>query len=183
MKAHIMKTHKERRHHIMTLMAALLLLFAGALQVSAQNSLPAPGSGGSYQPNVGPSCGGGGGWYGPGYGPGWNGWGSPWYSGWNYNPTIVVQPTVTNALSNQGVTKVVSCGYDSQGIWRVVPLTVSYQYDGAQYIVYVLNAWNPWTDKWDRGVDVQAYNTDVYMRGVEYSYYTVLPTGTFYFNL
>lgn len=157
-----------------------------ALGMTAQNSLPAPGSGGSFQPNPSPGFGPaygpppGSGWYpGPGY-PG--DWGSPWNPGWNYNPTIVVQPTVTT-MPSQGVTKVISCGYDAQGVWRVVPLTVSYQYNGTDYSVYVLNAWNPWTDQWDRGVDVPAYSTDYYLRGVEYSYYAVLPTGTFYFNL
>lgn len=150
--------------------------------VMAQNSLPAPGAGGGYTPNIGNA-----GWN---NGIGWNpgppppsAWGSPWYSGWNYSPTIVVSPSVNNGLTDQGITKVVACGYDAQGVWRVIPITVSYQYNGAQYVVNVLNAWNPWTDSWDRGVDVPAYDTDYYINNVEYSYYCVLPTGTFYFNL
>jgi len=65
----------------------------------------------------------------------------------------------------------------------VLPLVVSYRYNGVQYGVNVLNAWNPWTDSWDRGVDLPAYNTTYYLRNVEYDFYTVLPTGTFYFNL
>lgn len=161
---------------------AFLFMSVSALGVMAQNSLPAPGSGGSFRPNMGGPMGPNGiGWNpGPMY-PG--NWGSPWYSDWNNSPTIIVQPTINAGLSDQGVTKVVACGYDAQGIWRVLPLTVSYQYNGVQYIVNVLNAWNPWTDQWDRGVDTPAYNTDYYLRGVEYSFYTVLPTGTFYFNL
>lgn len=115
-------------------------------------------------------------------GPGFPGnWGSPWNNDWNNSPTIIVNQTPV--IPDQGITKVVACGYDSQGIWRVIPLTVSFQYNGVQYDVYVLNAWNPWTDKWDRGVDTPAYNTSYYMRGQEYDFYCVLPTGTFYFNL
>lgn len=150
-----------------------------ALGAFAQNSLPAPGSGGAYTPNVGPGL--------PPNGIGWNPgpaypgyWGSPWNPGWTYSPTIIVnQP----AVSDQGVTRVVACGYDAQGIWRVLPLTVSYQYNGVQYDVNVLNAWNPWTDQWDRGIDLPAYNTSYVLRGKTYDYYVVLPTGTFYFNL
>lgn len=112
-------------------------------------------------------------------------WGSPWYEGWNNNPSPSPFPAqiVDNGIAQQGITKVVACGYDAQGIWRVLPLTVSYQYNGVQYIVNVINAWNPWTDNWDRGVDMPAYNTTFYLRGVEYSYYTPLSTGTYYFNL
>ncbi len=162
------------------LLTALVIAFS-AIGISAQNSLPAPGSGGSYQPNAPAPMG-------PPNGMGWNpgpaypgNWGSPWYSGWNPSPTVIVQQAP--AISSQGVTKVVACGYDAQGIWRVLPLTVSYQYNGLQYIVNVLNAWNPWTDQWDRGVDAPAYNTDYTLRGENYDYYCVLPTGTFYFNL
>lgn len=157
---------------------------AGIAGMSAQNSLPAPGSGCG---NAGGGMPGGGGPGGPANGIGWNpgpggpgGWGNPWGPGWNTAPSIIVNgPTLTN----QGITKVVACGYDAQGIWRVLPLTVSYQYNGVQYDVNVLNAWNPWTDSWDKGVDEPAYNTDYILRGITYDYYTVLPTGTFYFNL
>lgn len=146
--------------------------------VSAQNSMPAPGSGGSFQPAAP-------GGFAPGPPPmGSPNWGSPWYNGWNSQPTIVMSPSVSigNSL-NQGITKVIACGYDARGIWRVLPLTVSYQYNGAQYSVNVLNAWNPWTDSWVRGIDQQAFNTVFYLRNVQYDYYTVLPFGTFYFNL
>lgn len=171
--------------HIITyrrIIRALMLvvaLTAGMPTGFGQNSLPAPGAGGSYQPNTG-----------PGLGMGWTQtppppyWGSPWYDGWEDSPTVVVSPTVnTGNFQNQGITKVIACGYDAQGVWRVLPLVVSYQYNGVQYSVNVLNAWNPWTESWDKGVDVPAYNTDYYLRNVEYNFYTVLSTGTFYFNL
>lgn len=171
--------------HIITyrrITRALMLavaLMAGVSTGFGQNSLPAPGAGGSYQPNTG-----------PGMGMGWTQtppppyWGSLWYDGWETSPSVVVSPTVnTGNFQNQGITKVIACGYDAQGVWRVLPLVVSYQYNGVQYSVNVLNAWNPWTESWDKGVDVPAYNTDYYLRNVEYSFYTVLSTGTFYFNL
>lgn len=99
------------------------------------------------------------------------------------NTPIVASPQLVTGISNQGITKVVACGYDNEGIWRVLPLTVSYQYDGFQYNVNVLNAWNPWTNQWDRGVDEPAFNTFYLLRGIEYNFYTVLSTGTYYFNL
>jgi len=84
---------------------------------------------------------------------------------------------------NQGVIKVIANGYDATGVWQVLPLMVSYQYNGVQYEVNVLNAWNPWTDQWDKGVDVPAYNTNYVLRNITYDFYTVLSFGTFYFNL
>ena len=181
------------------MLLAVVALALGCAAMSAQNSLPAPGSGGSFRPNTGGSMGGpgwGGGGPGPGWGgggPGWGGsawgpgpgyWGSPWYNGYDYSPTIVVSPSVTtNSSQNQGIEKVVACGYDATGVWRVLPLVVSYQWDGVQYIVNVLNAWNPWTDQWEKGVDVEAYNTNYQLRNVTYDFYAVLPFGTFYFNL
>ena len=122
---------------------------------------------------------------GPGPGMGmWNpgpppgSWGGPWGGPWYNSPTVVV-----NNYPNQGVTNVVACGYDAQGVWRTIPLHVSYTYNGVQYDVTVLNAWNPWTDMWDRGVDVPAYNTSYYLNGTTFDFYTVLSTGTYYFNL
>lgn len=108
-------------------------------------------------------------------------WGSPWTPGWNYAP--VAGSPMMGVPSDSGVTKVIACGYDAQGVWRVIPLTVSYQYDGVQYQVTVLNAWNPWTDMWDRGVDDQAFITNYVLRGTTFNYYVVLSTGTYYFNL
>lgn len=169
--------------------AAVAAIALCAPLAAAQNSLPAPGSGGGFQPS------GGGFGTGPGApsfgGIGWNPgppppsyWGSPWYNGYNPSPTVVVSPSITIGNSqNQGVMKVIANGYDAMGVWRVLPLLVSYQYNGVQYDVNVLNAWNPWTDQWDKGVDVQAFNTDYVLRNVTYDYYVVLSFGTFYFNL
>lgn len=173
----------------------VMAVFAiGSVAMSAQNSLPAPGSGGGYTPNTG-----GGGFGGPGFGggpgmgmgPAWNPgpptpayWGSPWYTGYNYSPTIVVSPSsTTNNFQKQGIEKVIACGYDATGVWRVLPLVVSYQWDVNEYNVNVLNAWNPWTEEWDKGVDVQAYNTSYSLKNITYDFYVVLSYGTFYFNL
>lgn len=157
-----------------------IAMFAG-ISVNAQNSLPAPGSGGAFTPNNG------GGVMGPANGIGWNPgpaypayWGNPWNNGWNYTPSVPVNSPV---VVNQGITKVLACGYDITGVWRILPLTVSYQWNGVDYNVNVINAWNPWTDSWNRGVDEPAYSTSYVMRGVTYNYYTVLTTGTYYFNL
>lgn len=171
-------------------------VIAGGASAMAQNSFgrpggggggssaPAPGSGGSFQPNapVGPANGLG--WNpGPGPGgpgPGWNnGWGPGW-NNWNSAPAVVVN---VSPNPNQGVEKVIACGYDAQGIWRVLPLKVAYTYNGVQYNVTVLNAWNPWTQSWDYDVDQPAYNTYYYLRGVYYNFYAPLATGTYYFNL
>lgn len=157
-------------------------LICGSLAVFAQNSLPAPGSGGGFQPAGGLPAGGFGGGFGPTSAP--SNWGSPWYMGQMYNPPVVpVSVPVTVAQPNQGLTKVIACGYDAQGVWRVFPMLVSYQWNGVQYNVNVLNAWNPWTDQWNKGIDESAYNTDYYLKNIQYDYYTVLPWGTFYFNL
>ena len=135
-------------------------------------SAPAPGSGGSFQPNIGPGPG-------PAMGPAWGG---PWGGGWSSSPSVIVNvnPVIPQ---NSGVINVVGVGYDAQGIWRTIPMTVSYNYVGAQYNVTVLNAWNPWTDFWNRGIDQPAYNTSYLLRGTVYNFYTVLSTGTYYFNL
>lgn len=159
-----------------------LLAVAG---ISAQNSLPAPGTGGSFNPapigGNNPAMGGPG-IGGPGNGPGWGnngiGWnpGPAWSNpnpGWNYGPSFV----------NQGTVNVVACGYDAQGIWRTLPLHVAYTYNGFSYDVTVLNAWNPWTNTWNVGVDMPAYNTSYYLKGQIYDFYAPLSTGTYYFNL
>ncbi|MCM1377386.1 MAG: hypothetical protein NC097_06300 [Clostridium sp.] len=164
-----MRTHRLIRG------LALGIALSAAIGISAQNSAPAPGAGGSFNPA-------------PANGIGWNpgpmapppgNWGGPWGNGWGATPSIIVNlPTV-----NSGVKNVVACGYDAQGNWRTIPLTVSYAWNGAQYNVEVLNAWNPWTDMWNKGVDANAYNTSYYLNGTEFDFYTVLSTGTYYFNL
>ncbi len=167
---------------------------AFALPAMSQNSVPAPGSGGGFNPNPangigwnpGPAASsapapGAGGGYRPGGGMAW---GNPWGPGPGMGPQVVVNlnPGFVSGM-NSGVCNVVGVGYDAQGIWRTIPMTVSYNWNGAQYSVQVLNAWNPWTDMWNRGVDASAYNTAYYLRGTTYDFYTVLSTGTYYFNL
>ena len=168
------------------LAVALLVAAMSAAGVSAQNSLPAPGSGGSFNPAP-TGGGGGGGGIGPGPGMMGNpgpapnpGWGCGWGPGWSCSPTITVNYP---SWQNQGTTTVVACGYDNTGVYRTLPLYVSYVFNGAQYDVTVINAWNPFTDTWNRGVDEPAYNTSYYLRGHNYDFYTVTTTGTYYFNL
>lgn len=173
------------------MIGAILTGFA-SFQVSAQNSAPAPGSGGSFNPSAPNGIG-----WNPGPGassapaPGAGGsfqpappaWGGPWGGGWQSSPSVIVNvnPGLINADS--GVMSVVGVGYDAQGIWRTVPMRVAYSFNGAFYNVEVLSAWNPWTDMWNRGVDQQAYNTSYFLRGQTYNYYAPLSTGTYYFNL
>lgn len=174
----------KKRIRIFAIAAAFMLaMVSGAF---AQNSAPAPGAGGSFTPNVGGGPGGGG--PGPGWesGPGWSpgpAWGGPWGGGWNSSPTVIVNAFGSPSWQNNGVTNVVGVGYDAQGVYRTVPMRVSYNYNGSFYNVVVLRAWNPWTDMWDKGLDEQAYNTSYYLNGQTYDFYTVLPFGTFYFNL
>ena len=173
--------------YIKSVAVATAVLFGGSAMMAQSSmgapggggggsSVAAPGSGGSFRPNVPMGPANGLGWN-PGPGPGGPG---PGWNNWNSNPAVVVN---VSPNPNQGVEKVVACGYDAQGIWRVLPLTVAYTYNGVQYDVTVLNAWNPWTNSWDNGVDQTAYNTYYYLRGVYYNFYAPLSTGTFYFNL
>lgn len=155
-----------------------------SIAASAQNSLPAPGSGGTFNPAPSGGAPGFGGGPGPGVpggpGPGGPAWGSPWGPG---NPGIW-SPAVATSPMQSGTTTVVAAGYDSYGNWRTLPLTVSYNYNGAYYDVMVLNAWNPWANMWNQNVDVSAYNT-LYRGpyGTMYHFYVPLSTGTYYFNL
>lgn len=107
---------------------------------------------------------------------------TPWAGAWGY-PGPGTTPAIVPINDNNGVTNVIACGYDAQGIWRVLPLTVQYKWNGAQYNVEVLNAWNPWTDNWTRNIDSEAFNTSYFLKGETFDFYTVLPTGTYYFNL
>lgn len=165
---------------ILRILALSTALFAGTAGLLAQNSLPAPGSvGGFGGGNSLPAPGSGGGFRpnGPVGTPGPGGWGSPWGPG-NFNG-----PLSGPNWTNSGRMTVMACGYDAQGIWRTLPLRVAYQYNGVQYNVTVLNAWNPWTDTWNYGVDMPAYNTSYFINGNTYNFYTPLSTGTYYFNL
>lgn len=152
---------------------AMIAMVGSSIAMSAQNSLPAPGSGGSFNP----APVGGPGGMGPGPGMMCNpgpGWGGPGWMGSPFN---------NPSWQNQGTTTVIACGYDNTGVYRTLPLYVSYVYNGVQYDVTVINAWNPFTDTWNRGVDEPAYNTSYYLRGNNYDFYTVTTTGTYYFNL
>lgn len=138
----------------------------GAFQPGG-TSAPAPGAGGSFQPNA----------------PARPAWGGPWGGGWQSSPPVMNPYYSGPDWSNSGVTNVVAVGYDAQGVYRTIPLTVSYVYNGINYNVTVLNAWNPWTDMWNTGVDDAAFATTYYLNGQYYDYYTILSTGTYYFNL
>lgn len=163
-----------------------MAVIAAVFGMSAQNSLPAPGTGGSFNPapigGGNPGWGGGPGWGGPG--PGWGGpgpgWNNGWGPGWGYSPSIIIN---TPSYVNRGTVNVAACGYDAQGIWRTIPMHVAYYYNGVDYDVTVINAWNPWTQSWMRNIDQPAYNTDYYLRGNTYDFYAPLSIGTFYFNL
>lgn len=163
---------KQLLHTFLIVVIAALF----ATMAEAQNSFPAPGNGnrGSSMPPPGnnslmtPS------------GPGW---GNPWNNAWN-SPIPPGMPAVnTPGWQNTGTMSVLGCGYDAQGVWRVIPMSVSYNYNGIQYNVTVINAWDPWFRQWDYDVDVPAVNTTYLLRGTYYNFYVVLSTGTFYFNL
>lgn len=174
------------------------LILGGIGILNAQNSAPAPGMGGGLgglpmgpgpvisapgSPSGlgnGPAPAPGSGIYNPGpppppapANPVWNG----------MSPLVVNTPLSTPNWQNNGTMTVMACGYDAQGVWRTIPLRISYSFNGAQYVVNVLAAWNPWTDMWNRGLDDPAYSTSYFLNGTTFNYYTNLSTGTFYFNL
>ena len=84
---------------------------------------------------------------------------------------------------NMGEMTVIACGYDDMGIWRTFPLHIKYRYNGLQYDVTILSAWNPWNNVWDNNLNLPAVNTYFTQANQEYDFYVVLSTGTFYFNL
>lgn len=98
-------------------------------------------------------------------------------------PLVVGPPLSSPDWQNAGTITVIACGYDAQGVWRTIPLRVSYTYNGAQYNVTVDSAWNPWVDAWNYGVDVPAFSTYYFLNGNYYNYYVNLSTGSWYFNL
>lgn len=169
---------------MMRLASAIAFLVGCMSIVNAQNSLPAPGTGGMFTPGIsGPGS-----MPPPGSGmnPGWNqgGWGGPGWNGpaWGgMNPGWGGGPEMIN--QNSGVLTVPAAGYDAYGVWRVIPIRVQYAYNGINYNVNVLSAWNPWMNMWNRNVDVPAYSTLYVQRGQAYHYYAPLSTGTYYFNL
>ena len=84
---------------------------------------------------------------------------------------------------NNGISHVVAVGYDAQGVWETVPLVVHWHWNGVNYDVTVMTAWNPWTRAWDGQLDISAFQTQYALRGITYDYYVNLSTGTYYFNL
>lgn len=149
-----------------------------------QSSLPAPGSGGSYNPAPvnRPSNGGLGPVWGPN--PGWTN-GPGWNNGFgpSFGPSLNIGININAPTTSQGSENVIACGYDNWGIFRQIPMYVSYYYDGFEYDVTVINAYNPRMGIWYRGIDVPAYSTTYYMNGNTYNYYVPLSFGTFYFNI
>lgn len=101
------------------------------------------------------------------------GWGGPGY--------LATPPA--GEWMNEGTLNVMATGYDSESVLVQIPLCVSYSFNGVNYDVTVLNSWNPYTQTWNIGVDSPAYNTTYYFNGFNYNFYTVLPSGTYYFNL
>lgn len=164
-----------------------LLIAAAAAMASAQTSAPAPGTGSiRYGQPIGwlpgPSA------SAPAPGAGQIGFPTalpPYPSGYYGNPLVWCPSNVVYSpdWQNYGTANVVGCGYDINGVWRIVPMSVNYRYNGVQYDVEVINAWNPWTDTWDDDVDEPAINTSYYLNGKTFDFYTNLSTGTYYFNL
>lgn len=142
------------------------------------NPGPPPSSGLGPGPAPAP----GSGVYNPGPPPPSGNWGNPFLNG-PYAPMVVNAPLSSPNWENSGTTNVMACGYDAQGVWRTIPLRVQYTWNGAQYTVNVLAAWNPWTDMWNYDVDSPAFNTTYFLNGRTYDFYTNLSTGTWYFNL
>lgn len=101
------------------------------------------------------------------------GWGAPGY---------LVNPPSGDWM-NQGTLNVMATGYDTESVLVQIPLYVSYTFNGVNYDITVLNSWNPYSQMWNMGVDVPAYQTSYYFNGFTYNYYVNLPSGTFYFNL
>lgn len=166
------------KKRLITLIALGFVAMTGAIGISAQNSAPPPGAPMGMPGGAGPGGPGGPGIPPPNPGPAPTppppgpAWGSPWNSGWG-----------SASWENNGYTTVMACGYDAQGVWRVIPLYVNYNYNGIQYNVTVVNAYDPWTDTWNYNVDAQAFNTSYYINGNTYNFYVPLSTGTYYFNL
>ena len=101
--------------------------------------------------------------------------------GWGA-PGMLGNPPGPGAM-NQGTLNVMATGYDSEGVMKQIPLNVAYNFNGVNYNVTVLSAWNPYTESWSLGLDMPAYSTDYYLNGFTYNWYAPLSIGTFYFNL
>ena len=102
----------------------------------------------------------------------------PWNQGW-----VSINQNVANKSLNNGEITTIACGYDAMGVWRTLAMRVAYSSNGMLYKTIVLSAWNPWTDEWERNLNVPAVNTNIDIKGAAYKFYVVLSTGTYYFNL
>ena len=102
----------------------------------------------------------------------------PWNQGW-----ISMNDANANKNLNKGEVATLACGYDATGVWRTIAMRVAYRSNGILYKSIVLSAWNPWTDEWERNINVPAVNTDIDIKGTTFKFYVVLSTGTYYFNL
>ncbi len=128
------------------------------------------------------------------YGPGWgaNGFGpdipmwgtSPgMMTGGRWGPGAFTGPLNKHRLNlNNGISHVIGVGYDVQGVWETVPLVAKWHWNGVNYEVIVITAWNPWTRSWDGNLNMPAYQTQYRLKGITYDYYVNLSTGTYYFN-
>lgn len=178
-----------KTRNIFSILAAIIFSIGS---ISAQNSAPAPGSGGAFTPNPGtsaPAPGTGGAFTpnGPA-GPGPNApmWGTSnsMMNGGPWGPGAFSGPYNNNGPAfNYGSSEVVGVGYDVQGVWETVPMVVNWEWNGFFYDVTVKTAWNPWTQMWDGNLDIPAFQTTYNLRGVNYSFYVNLSTGTYYFNM
>ena len=102
----------------------------------------------------------------------------PWNQGW-----VSMNDAHANKNLNKGEVATLACGYDATGVWRTIAMRVAYSSNGILYKSIVLSAWNPWTDEWERNINVPAVNTDIDIKGTTFKFYVVLSTGTYYFNL
>ena len=102
----------------------------------------------------------------------------PWNQGW-----VSMNDANANKNLNKGEVATLACGYDATGVWRTIAMRVAYSSNGILYKSIVLSAWNPWTDMWERNLNVPAVNTNMEIQGATFKFYVVLSTGTYYFNL
>ena len=102
-------------------------------------------------------------------------------AGWGYSGYLATPPSAD--WMNQGTVNVMATGYDTESVLVQIPLVVSYVFNGVNYNVTVLNAWSPFTQTWNVGLDVPASQTSFYFNGFNYNFTVSLPSGVYYFNL
>lgn len=178
------------------LIGAMVAVAISIFSLTAQNSAPRPGNGASFQPagNSAPAPGSGGaftptpaqgpGWSGAGFGPNVPMWGTSgsMMQGGAWGPGAFSGPYYSGPGFDVGNSKVVAVGYDAQGVWETVPMMIHWKWNGFYYDITVVNAWNPWTQVWEYNLGIPAYQTEYQLRGITYTYYANLSTGTYYFN-